>query len=298
MKQSYFDKYPDEKYLLSNFIVEFHHRREKRDKVIRLEGKKLNHVIFLLEGEMNISYNEFRNHLCNAGEMIFIPENAVTAIESFTEVRYLLLSFNNQIVLNEEFGWDELRGLDGDRDVFHKLDLRGLMPDMIGSVISYREHGIEYSYLDEMKEKEAFLLMKYIYSKQEMARFLKPLLTQDMDFKACVIRNYDSTRNVGELAGACNLSVRAFIRKFKTQFNDSPYQWILKQKAGQIKILLADMNKPMQSIVKEYGFSSPAHFTTYCKKQFGMTPSMYRNILNGRHDLTISGETAGQDGES
>jgi AraC-like DNA-binding protein len=220
--------------------------------------------------------------------MIFIPQDSIAIAEAYTEINYLLLSFNNQIILHEDLDWNELREFDGERDVFHKLDIRPPLKDVIDSVVYYQKNKIVCPYLDEVKEKELFLMLKVFYSKQEVARFLKPLLKQDMDFKAYVIKHYINAKNVEELAKLCDLSVRSFTRKFKVHFDDSPYRWILRQKANQIKMLLADKKISMQAIIKEYGFSSPAHFTTYCKKQFGMTPSVYRNTLNGKHDPTLS----------
>jgi AraC-like DNA-binding protein len=284
----------DKKHLLSDFNIEFHFKHEKKDKTIQIKEKLLNHILFLLEGEMNISYNEFRNHLCKGGEMIFIPQDSIAAAEAFTDVKYLLLSFNNQIILHEDLGWNELKEFDGERDIFHKLEIRQPMHDVIDSVVFYKENKIVCAHLDEVKEKEIFLMLKVFYTKQEVARFLKPLLKQDMDFKAYVIKHYTSAKSVEELAKLCDLSVRAFTRRFKTHFDDSPYRWILRQKANHIKILLADKKISMQAIIKEYGFSSPAHFTTYCKKQFGLTPSMYRNSLNGKHESMIHAETSEQ----
>jgi AraC-like DNA-binding protein len=288
MKPTNLNGQVDKKYLLSDFNIEFHLKQERKDKTIQIKEKHLNHILFLLEGEINISYHEFRNHLCKAGEMIFIPQDAIASAEAFTEIKYLLLSFNNQVILHEDLNWNELREFDNGRDIFHKLDIRPPLQDVIDSITFYHKNKITCTYLNEVKEKEIFLMLKVFYTKQETARFLKPLLRQDMDFKAYVIKHYINAKNVEELAIACDLSVRAFTRKFKVHFEDSPYRWILRQKANRIKILLADKKISMQAIIKEYGFSSPAHFTTYCKKQFGLTPSMYRNSLNGKHETITS----------
>jgi AraC-like DNA-binding protein len=290
MKPTNLKEQVDKKQLLSDFNIEFSLRQERKGKSIQVKEKHLNHLLFLLEGEINVSYHEFRNHLCRAGEMIFIPQNYVAIVEAYTEIKYLLLSFNNQIVLHEEMNWNELKEYDSERDIFHKLEMRSPLTDVIDSILFYQKNKITSINLSEVKEKEIFLILKVFYSKQEVSRFLKPLLKQDMDFKAYVIKHYINAKNVDELAKSCDLSVRSFTRRFKEHFNDSPYRWILRQKANQIKILLADKKIPMQSIIRDYGFSSPAHFTTYCKKQFGATPSVFRNSLNGKHEALLPSE--------
>jgi AraC-like DNA-binding protein/mannose-6-phosphate isomerase-like protein (cupin superfamily) len=272
----------EKKQLLSDFTIDFLLRHEKKGKTTQTREKGLNFILFILEGEMNISYHEFRNHLCKAGEMVFVPQDTVATLEAFSDVKYLLLKFNNQVDLHEDMGWNELREFDDERAVFHKLDIRTPLSDVIDSILFYQKNKISSLSLSDVKEKELFLVLKVFYSKQEIARFIKPLLKQDMDFKTFVINHYINAKNVDELAHICNLSVRSFARKFKIQFNDSPYRWILRQKANQIKVLLSDKKIPMQSIIKDFGFSSPAHFTSYCKKQFGSTPSSLRNSLNGK----------------
>ncbi len=270
------------KYFVSDFNITFTLKQERKGKNIQIKEKHLNHLIFLLEGELNVSCDDFRNHLCKGGEMIFISRDSNAVAESYTEVRYLRLSFNNQITLFDQVELGGLKEFSNERDIFNKLDIRQPLQTVLDSIIFYQQQKIQSHELDEAKQKEIFLMFKTFYTKQELARFLKPILNQDSDFKAFIIKHYIEAKNVEELAKICNLSVRSLTRKFKIHFNDSPYRWMLKQKSHHIKALLADKKIPLQHIIKEYGFSSPAHFTTYCKKHFGITPSSYRKELTGK----------------
>ena len=124
----------DKKHLLSDFTIEFHLKQERKDKTLQIKERHLNHILFLIEGEINISYHEFRTHLCKAGEMIFIPQDYIATAESYTEIKYLLLSFNNQVILHEDLEWSELKEYDNERDIFHKLDIRPPLQDVIDSI--------------------------------------------------------------------------------------------------------------------------------------------------------------------
>lgn len=268
-------------YFDSDCSVTFNIKQEKKGKTIQLKEVHLNHLLFILEGELNVSCNEFKNHLCIGGDMIFIARESNLIAETYTEVHYLLLSFNNQLQLIEQLDLSDLKEYSNERNIFSKLDIRPPLQGVLDSIIFYQKNKVTSQQLDEAKQKEIFLVMKTFYTQQELSRFLKPILNQDMDFKAFVIKHYVEAKNVDELAQLCNLSVRSLTRKFKIYFGDSPYRWMLKQKAHHIRMVLIDKKIPMQQIIKEYGFSSPAHFTTYCKKHFGMTPSSYRKELNG-----------------
>ncbi|MDH6304726.1 AraC-like DNA-binding protein [Parabacteroides sp. PF5-5] len=281
MKSLYPKEHIAQGYYISDFSVGFVLKQEKKGKTIQIKETHLNHLLFLLEGELNVSYNEFKNHLCVTDEMIFVAADSSLVIETYTEVRYLLLSFNNQLSLLEQLDLQELKEFCNERNIFNKLDIRPPLHGVLESIIFYQSNKIHSRQLDEAKQKEIFLVLKSFYTKQELARFLKPILNQDMDFKAFIIKHYMDAKNVEELAQICDLSIRSLTRKFKLHFNDSPYRWMLRQKSHHVKTMLADRKIPMQQIIKDFGFSSPAHFTTYCKKHFEMTPSAYRKELNG-----------------
>lgn len=268
------------RYFVSDYTVNFSLRQAKKGDSIELEDNQLNYLIFLLEGEVNVSCNEFHNHLLSSNEVIFVAQDSAFATEAYSDIKYLLLGFNNQIALFDQLGFADLNEFINERNVFSKLDIRPALQAVIESIIFYQDNKIRYQHLDDAKQKEIFLVFKTFYDKQELARFLKPILNQELDFKSFIIKHYMEAKNVEELSEICNLSIRSLTRKFKHFFGESPYKWMLTQKAHHVKILLADKKIPMQEIIKEYGFSSPAHFTTYCKKQFGITPSALRKELN------------------
>jgi AraC-like DNA-binding protein len=213
--------------------------------------------------------------------VVFIPQNCQAVFEVLKPVKVLQLDFNNQLDLYESMGWEELKGYSTERDIFHKLEILPRMESVINSIMYYRRLGIDSPAMDTVKEKELFFVFNMFYSKQSLTRFIKPLLRQDIEFQALVMKYCDEVKTVEDLAARFDMSARSFTRRFAAQFHDSPYQWLLKHKANCIRTLLADKTMPMQSIIKKYGFSSPSHFTTYCKKQFGVTPSSYRKRLNG-----------------
>jgi len=280
MKSTYKNELITDKYFVSDYTVNFSLQERRKGASIQLEDKHLNYLIFLLEGEANVSCNEFHNHLLSKDEMIFVAQDSVFSAEAYSDIKYLLLGFNNQVALFDQLGFDDLNEFTNERSVFNRLDIRSVLHAVIESIIFYQNNGIHYQHLDGAKQKEIFLVFKTFYDKLELARFLKPIVNQELDFKTFVLKHYMEAKNVEDLAQICDLSIRSLTRKFKQHFGESPYKWMLTQKAHHVKILLADKKVSMQEIIKEYGFSSPAHFTTYCKKQFGITPSSLRKELN------------------
>ncbi|MDR1646408.1 MAG: AraC family transcriptional regulator [Tannerellaceae bacterium] len=264
---------------VSDFHIGFSYQEVKEGEKLRSTDRYFNYFIFLLEGEVMVSCNEFRNHLCQGGEMVFIAQDSESVAEAITDVKYILLSFDNQFTLCDQLALEALYTKEKKPPVFNKIDIRPPMRSVLDSVLFYLGHKIQCKHLFAIKQKEVFLILRAFYTKEEMARFLSPMLNKNMDFKAFVLQHYQEVKTVEELANMCKISVRSFNRKFNDYFGDSPYSWMLKQKSKHIKTRLADGKVTFGKIIKEYGFSSPAHFTTYCKKQFGESPSKLRKQL-------------------
>lgn len=92
-------------------------------------------------------------------------------------------------------------------------------------------------------------------------------------------------KSVAELAQICGYSVSSFKRAFKEIF-DEPYTngyWV-KRPIG-LKTVWSGEEVNLKEIIYEFGFSSPAHFTKFCKKWLGMTPTKFieEQKMTGEH---------------
>jgi len=264
---------------VSDFHIGFNYKEIEKDSTLYIEDKYYNYLLFLIEGEIVVSYNELTNQTCSGGEMIFISQDTDFTGKAVTNAKYIILSFDNQFTLCDQMALESLSPYDKQEGSFNKLPIRGPMMEVLRSIHFYLIHKIRCKHLQEAKQKEVFLVLRAFYTKQELAEFLSPIINKNMDFKAFILKNYQNVKTVEELAKLCNSSVRSLTRKFRTYFSDSPYSWMLKQRSRHIRNRLADVNIPIGQIIKEFGFSSPAHFTSYCKKYYGMGPSRFRKEM-------------------
>ena len=65
-------------------------------------------------------------------------------------------------------------------------------------------------------------------------------------------------------------------RKFHSCFGESPYKWMQKKRAEQMLEMICDPEFSFQEISGRLGFSSPSHFTAYCRRMYGMSPTLLR----------------------
>ena len=143
----------------------------------------------------------------------------------------------------------------------------------LDSVLSDGLNGVPYH---EMKRQELLLLIKAYYSKEELFGLFGSILSKDDKFKRFILHNYKKVSDVKELASMASMSLRSFQRKFKAEFDCSFRDWIIARKSEYLLRELKSTDKSLFDIAMDFGFSGMSYFTTFCKRNLGMTPSELR----------------------
>jgi AraC-like DNA-binding protein len=150
---------------------------------------------------------------------------------------------------------------------------------MVSQLVIYLNDGINHPTLNEIKEKELFLILFSYYSNSELLTLFYPLLGSNISFKSFVMQNYNRVSSVQQFADLANCSLSTFKRRFHENFGVSVYQWMLDQKSKHILHALTLENISFADIIFEYGFSSASHFCSFCKHKFGASPKALREQL-------------------
>lgn len=132
------------------------------------------------------------------------------------------------------------------------------------------------------KVNELFHILEQYYTADDFITFCYPMITHSSSFKELILQNYLTTNSLKDLQECTGMSASTFNRKFKAEFNDSAYQWLLKQKAEQIKMRLMNESTTLSDIIREFGFHSHSHLQKYCKTHFNMNPSELKKRLRER----------------
>ena len=90
----------------------------------------------------------------------------------------------------------------------------------------------------------------------------------------------DEDLNVDKLAEVACVSVSSLFKKMKSTIGVSPNEFILISRLKKATDLLKDENLSIEQVSIKTGFRSHAYFSTCFKKQFGMSPSSYREKIN------------------
>ncbi|MDD4777517.1 MAG: AraC family transcriptional regulator [Fermentimonas sp.] len=133
--------------------------------------------------------------------------------------------------------------------------------------------GLEVTFRDGTKSN-----LKATFEDKVVVMKVYPNTLLEHPFVVSVLENYSNGINAAGLAVNCGYTCfRTFQRHFKSNFNDTVYNWMLKRKMEDIRSLVIGTDMSMAEITEMFNFKSPAHFTNAYKKHFGINPSEERN---------------------
>lgn len=247
------------------------------------EGKKYaNHsLVFILEGKVEFSYNDFLNRSFIKGELFFLPQAVEMYGTALTDAKLLILTFNSRVksLCDNCCLADYSREIEYINYDFRPLKLTEIMLMYAQLMENYINTDIRCSFLHELKQKELFILMSRSYSQRELLELFYPIAGGNINFKSRVLENYREDISVKELAARFGISYSVFLRKFEAEFGMCVQEWRLKQKAKHIKLKLSIPSTTIADIIIEFNFSSPSHFTKFSKIHYGCTPTeLIKNI--------------------
>lgn len=88
----------------------------------------------------------------------------------------------------------------------------------------------------------------------------------------------DGSISLGELAAACELSVRHFTRAFRESVGVSPIAWQRQRRIEKAKGLLANSGLGVADIASTCGFADQSHLTRVFQSLVGIGPSAWRRV--------------------
>ena len=226
-------------------------------------------ILFLLKGELLVDIGQEHHISLLRNRMLLIPQREENRIKSVVPAECLLLFWNKQITACDKMYFEE-------RDNCILLIRKPLL-HVLRQLLIYLDAGLLCRHMHILKQQEIILVLRGFYTKPELASFFSGTSGVGRKFEDFVLENYRKVKSVKEFASLCCVSERSFNRKFQDCFNQSPYQWMQERKAEIVREKVCDPDVAFREIAMEFGFSSPAHLTCYCKRLFGLTPTELRS---------------------
>jgi len=236
-------------------------------------------LCFVLAGAINLTSKKVLNMQVKKEEMALIPLRSPSLIQAKEDSIILKIKLKINISFCDHLPFDLF--LEEYGDVKDNLDI-GILPpnkritDFAHAVNDFVADGLKCSFFFEIKIRELLYLIRVYYDKKVVSGFFSPIFCNDITFSNKIYENIDKVRTIKELAKIINYSPSGFEKRFKKVFTVSPYVWLQEQKSKKIYHEINCTKKTFSELAYEFGFSSPAHFSNFCKKYFGDSPGQLR----------------------
>jgi len=239
-------------------------------------------IIFVMDGEIKLSYGEHMNVSLGTGKTILFPPG--------TNVRVVVEKYAKSIVCNlkepvrlcdcmslEKLFNETKTGNDADGI----LEINQEMHQFLTNFVDYVEKGLKCIYFLELKIREMFFIFRAFYPKDQLAAFFAPLLSADSRFTYFIYQNYRSVNSLQELIARSNYGDSAFKKNFTRLFGVPASEWLREKKATNVYHDLNTSEMAIKEICDKYNFSSVPSLNAFCVRHFGKPPGQIR--IDARH---------------
>ena len=240
-----------------------------------------NCLIYCQSGHARISSTLFHDEILCAGEIMFVPKMSEYNGEALSDVTLFVHKFNNTVCRAEKCILSYLYShRPPDYKVYCcKLTAPTSMRVLMDTVTTYITDKTYDSDLWKLKHKELIWVFTRYFQPNELRSFFHPMTDENVPFKSLVMSHYRKVNDTKELASLCGYGIHTFRRIFKREFEISVYKWLIQKRAENIRYRLSQSYIPFVDIIDEFNFSSPQHFSNFCKKYLGDTPRNLRNNI-------------------
>lgn len=229
-------------------------------------------LLFFLDGSCEIDYVPYTGRTFSGGEMILLPYHASFTGRVTENLRLLTMLFEaplsgcDKLLLHS---YDKFRAVCYD---FQPTPIRYPLSGFFDLLVYCLRNGMSCAHLHEMKHRELFMLLRGFYTKMEIAYLFHEIINQSFDFRKFIYNNHMSVCTLNGLIALSNMSRSTFMRKFKKEFKETAYQWMLKQISLRIVQRLADPDVTIKEIMAQFGFTSYSNFNRFCKRHYDCSP--------------------------
>ncbi len=128
------------------------------------------------------------------------------------------------------------------------------------------------------KSIELLVLQTDLYDPKKETTFIKKAIDKRriIEAKEILISKIENPPTIIELSKLIGINEYKLKKGFKELFGTTIFGYIHENRMHLAKKLLLETDKPGKEIAYEIGYSSPQHFSTAFKKEYGITPNTIR----------------------
>jgi len=239
-----------------------------------------NMITYVISGRKDWIAAE-KTYEINGGDALFIRKGVYSTKQHF-EVEYCVMLF----FISDDF----IRNFMAERESIMVNNTTQSFPQifniqtnesfqsLILSVFNYLQQGQEIPKdLIEMKFKELLFNIVLNPLNHKLTDYFKSLKeTTKVNMEYIMQKHFQYDLKMDDFAKLCNMSLATFKRQFKTQFGDTPANWLKQKRLEYSTSLLSNTSLNIKEVCYESGFVNTSHYNKAFKELYHMTPAEYR----------------------
>lgn len=252
----------------------------EKGKFFGFEQAPAHQLLIFMGGSCTMSYGEFVGHKFSAGQMVFIHRHSCYVGQVIEDIKLLIMSFEAPIGKYDRMVLAcQARRTEVKYD-FRPTPIRYPLTEFFHLLVYCLQEGVSAPLLYEQKHQEIFIYLTAFYTKEELAHLFHEVMGKSIKLREFIYEHYENVDTLDELIELSDMSRAVFFRKFKEEFKETAYQWMLKQKCHKILCYLEQSETTIKEVIDKFKFSSFSNFNRFCKNNYGCTPRQLIEKVN------------------
>ena len=168
-------------YYIAEYHIEYQHISPSKGDYYIGKEYAYNTLAFILDGEVEFSYNKYSSRRFHKGDMVFIPHTSHIYWEAITDANMLIHTYDlpteidnsNSFLSKVKFKTERLEKISYN---FQALKMTPEVTQFAELMIIYLMNSFKCTHLNELKQKELFIIMQHVYSYDQIMGFFYPIL--------------------------------------------------------------------------------------------------------------------------
>ena len=229
----------------------------------RPQGRNDYHVIYVLDGELEVIYNK-ETYILHQGDFVYYPPHTAQWYRDIPGTHRFYLHFTGFVVPQM---LAESRLTPG----VHRAELSAYVEDRLYRLFNetHSRHSVS---------SENGLLLETILELGKLSG-ASAVASRSGVCIEYLNRHYQEPLSVTVLAELCHLSVSRFMSVFKSEQGVTPIQYLSRLRVEQACALLGATDLPVGEIAYACGYDDPLYFCRVFRKLKKMSPTAYRQTV-------------------
>jgi AraC-like DNA-binding protein len=237
-------------------------------------------LFFVVEGRVEVSCGSASKRTVEKNFFFLIPSETRYSIRFPETGKVVFFCPGEELIVEYLFKnlceFYKTKRLQCENSDIYTLEIEQHVGYSLTDFMRVKDSGLSCMEYVKCKSEELMILLLNYYSGEDLACLFHPVFKGNVAFKTIILRNKNRLFTVEEFVSATHLNRDIFRLRFKEIFGMTPTKWIQRERAYSIFRELTDINKPIDYIIENYGFSNYPCFVRFCNKHFKKTPALIR----------------------